>query len=94
MPPGLSAPHAPVVNRHARADSTRASRSHAWWLPYLLVECDKNEVLIDALGTGSTLESPRWEYKTTLSVDTRDCGFVLITLVIFPGSVNCLSDSI
>lgn len=68
MPAGLSIPNAPVVNRHARADSTRASRSHAWWLPYLLVECDKNEVLIDALGTGSTLESPRWEYRTTLYV--------------------------
>lgn len=66
MPPGFSAPSAPAVNRHARIDSTRHSRSNAWWLPYLLVECDKNEVLIDAIGQGSTLESPRWEYKTTL----------------------------
>ena len=68
MPPGHAAPHAPQVNRHARADSTRASRSHAWWLPYMLVECDKNEVLVDCLSSGSTLENPRWDYKTTFDI--------------------------
>ncbi|BFZ53818.1 Serine/threonine-protein kinase [Savitreella phatthalungensis] len=68
MPPGYTAPHTPQVNRHARADSTRASRSHAWWLPYLLVECDKNEVLVDALAGGSTLENPRWDYKTIFDI--------------------------
>lgn len=66
LPPGCTVPNVPQINRHARADSTRASRSNAWWLPYLLVECDKNEVLIDALTSGSTLEAPRWEYRTTL----------------------------
>jgi serum/glucocorticoid-regulated kinase 2 len=68
LPPGCTAPNAPAVNRHARTDSMRPSRSNAWWLPYLLVECDKNEVLIDALATGSTLENSRWDYKTTLYV--------------------------
>ena len=68
MPPGYSSIGTPAVNRHARADSTRASRSNAWWLPYVLVECDKNEVLIDALGQGSTLENPRWEYRTTFDI--------------------------
>ena len=66
LPPGCSVPNKPAVARHQRADSTRASRSNQWWLPYVLVEVDKNEVLIDALCAGSTLENPRWEYKTTL----------------------------
>ncbi|EPY49778.1 AGC/AKT protein kinase Gad8 [Schizosaccharomyces cryophilus OY26] len=43
------------------------SRSHAWWLPYIVVEFDKNEVLVDALNT-ATLENPRWDYQATFDV--------------------------
>lgn len=35
-----------------------------WWLPYVILEFDKNEVLIDALG--GDLASPQWNYKADL----------------------------
>lgn len=35
-----------------------------WWLPYIVLEFDKNEVLVDALG--GELDSPVWHYKARL----------------------------
>ncbi|KAI0720888.1 Pkinase-domain-containing protein [Fomitopsis betulina] len=37
-----------------------------WWLPYVILEFDKNEVLIDALG--GDLASPQWNYKADFDV--------------------------
>lgn len=39
-------------------------RRQCWWLPYLVLEFDKNEVLIDALG--GDIQSPTWMYKAHL----------------------------
>jgi serum/glucocorticoid-regulated kinase 2 len=39
-------------------------RKQQWWLPYVVLEFDKNEVLVDALG--GTLDSPAWMYSATL----------------------------
>ena len=39
-------------------------RKNCWWLPYLVLEFDKNEVLIDAMG--GDVQAPTWMYKATL----------------------------
>lgn len=48
------------------ANSNRMSmqRKQCWWLPYLVLEFDKNEVLIDALG--GDIHAPTWMYKANL----------------------------
>ena len=41
-------------------------RKQVWWLPYVVLEFDKNEVLVDALG--GDLASPVWMYSATFDV--------------------------
>jgi serum/glucocorticoid-regulated kinase 2 len=41
-------------------------RKNCWWLPYMVLEFDKNEVLIDAMG--GDVQGPTWMYKATLWV--------------------------
>lgn len=41
-------------------------RKQQWWLPYVVLEFDKNEVLIDALG--GDLSAPVWMYSATFDV--------------------------
>lgn len=49
-----------------RSTSNRESmqRKRNWWLPYVVLEYDKNEVLIDALG--GDLSKPEWNYRADL----------------------------
>lgn len=49
-----------------RQPSNRDSvqRKQQWWLPYIVLEFDKNEVLVDALG--GDLSAPVWMYNATL----------------------------
>lgn len=35
-----------------------------WWLPYIVLEFDKNEIMVDALG--GELDSPVWHYGAKL----------------------------
>lgn len=51
-----------------RSTSNRESlqRKRFWWLPYVVLEFDKNEVLIDALG--GDLSSPIWNYRADFDV--------------------------
>lgn len=39
-------------------------RKRYWWLPYVVLEFDKNEILVDALG--GDIASPSWLYKANL----------------------------
>jgi serum/glucocorticoid-regulated kinase 2 len=39
-------------------------RKQMWWLPYIVLEFDKNEIMVDALG--GELNSPAWHYKARL----------------------------
>lgn len=55
-----SVPPQPVQNRNR--DSF--SRKQNWWLPYVVLEFDKNEVLIDSLG-GDTA-NPIYQYRAHL----------------------------
>jgi len=51
-----------------RSTSSRDSmqRKRYWWLPYVVLEFDKNEVLIDAMG--GDLSSPQWNYRADFDV--------------------------
>ncbi|KAI9257652.1 kinase-like domain-containing protein [Sporodiniella umbellata] len=57
-----SVPPQPVQNRNR--DSF--SRKQNWWLPYVVLEFDKNEVLIDCLG-GDTA-NPIYQYRANFDV--------------------------
>ena len=48
-------------NRDARESM---QRKRAWWLPYVVLEFDKNEILVDALG--GEISAPHWLYKAHL----------------------------
>lgn len=41
-------------------------RKRFWWLPYVVLEFDKNEILIDALG--GDLSKPEWNYRADFDV--------------------------
>ena len=57
---------------HARQSSYSSNnrdslqRKQCWWLPYIVLEFDKNEILIDALG--GKLNEPVWMYKAHFDV--------------------------
>lgn len=84
-------PLPPSIAQAAKADQSKRDKSTpgnvreslkqrtgSWWLPYVVLEFDKNEVIIDALG--GTLERPVWHVSAPLYVisifDTVGCGFV------------------
>ncbi|KAG7095137.1 hypothetical protein E1B28_005918 [Marasmius oreades] len=51
-----------------RSTSNRESmqRQRFWWLPYVVLEFDKNEILIDAIG--GDLINPVWNYRANFDV--------------------------
>ncbi|KAE9397301.1 kinase-like protein [Gymnopus androsaceus JB14] len=51
-----------------RSTSNRESmqRKRFWWLPYVVLEFDKNEILIDSMG--GDLASPVWNYRANFDV--------------------------
>ncbi|TDL20580.1 Pkinase-domain-containing protein [Rickenella mellea] len=73
LPPGLTVPdviqkaldHGPAA-RHPRSNRESMQRKRYWWLPYVVLEFDKNEILIDALD--GDLASPSWNYRAHFDV--------------------------
>lgn len=72
---GLSLPQGvqvPEIIQKALSSSPAAGkrdsmqRKRSWWLPYVVLEFDKNEILIDALG--GDLSKPEWNYRADLYV--------------------------
>jgi serum/glucocorticoid-regulated kinase 2 len=72
LAPGV---HVPEVIQKAldnpparRSTSNRESmqRRRLWWLPYVVLEFDNNQVLIDAMG--GDLANPVWSYRADLCV--------------------------
>ncbi|KAG8935804.1 AGC protein kinase Gad8 [Tulasnella sp. 418] len=55
--------------KEAQKNRNRESlqRKQCWWLPYALLEFDRNEVLIDALG-GQGIEAPVWMFQAHFDV--------------------------
>ncbi|KAF8546863.1 Pkinase-domain-containing protein [Imleria badia] len=54
------APRRPTSNRES------FQRKRNWWLPYIVLEFDNNQVLVDAMG--GDLANPVWNYRTTFDV--------------------------
>ncbi|WAR58266.1 hypothetical protein PtB15_5B500 [Puccinia triticina] len=54
------------ANGDKKANREVVQRKYNWWLPYLVLEFDKNEVLVEALG--GTIDSPVWFYKADFDV--------------------------
>ncbi|KAG0243992.1 kinase-like domain-containing protein [Mortierella sp. GBAus27b] len=80
IPPGVSNP--PFVPKQQPAPvSNRESLQRKWWLPYAVLEFDKNEVLIDALG--GELSNPVWQYRAHFDV-SRVSGVQLSLYIRIP----------
>ena len=55
-----------AVGGSSQRNRDSLQRKQLWWLPYVVLEFDKNEVLVDALG--GDLSSPVWMYSATFDV--------------------------
>jgi serum/glucocorticoid-regulated kinase 2 len=55
--------------RTSSSNRESMQRRRYWWLPYIVLEFDKNEILIDALG--GDLANPVWNYRADLSVESE-----------------------
>ncbi|GAA5957792.1 hypothetical protein JCM3765_003767 [Sporobolomyces pararoseus] len=72
LPPGNQLPsgvrEALDVAKNMQSGRGRESlqRKQMWWLPYVVLEFDKNEVLIDALG--GEINSPTWMFRAHFDV--------------------------
>ena len=73
LPPGVPLPDviqkglaANAAQPQAGGQNPRESfqRKRSWWLPYVVMEFDKNEILVDALG--GDIQNPSWMYKAHL----------------------------
>lgn len=71
LAPGVQVPDviqkaldAPVPSRRSTSNRESMRRERYWWLPYVVLEFDKNEVLIDAMG--GDLANPVWNYRADL----------------------------
>ncbi|KAI0646275.1 Pkinase-domain-containing protein [Trametes meyenii] len=73
LPPGVPIPD--VIQKALesgpparRSTSNRDSmqRKQYWWLPYVVLEFDKNEILVEALG--GDLSKPEWNYRADFDV--------------------------
>jgi len=75
LPPGVNLPSSiqqALAQRQAQVANGRGSvreslqRKQMWWLPYIVLEFDKNEILVDALG--GDLDNPVWHYRASFDV--------------------------
>ena len=71
LAPGVQVPDviqkaldAPTPSRRSTSNRESMRRELYWWLPYVVLEFDKNEVLIDAMG--GDLANPVWNYRADL----------------------------
>jgi serum/glucocorticoid-regulated kinase 2 len=66
----LASHHQQVSKQPLKQGNSRVrdsvQRKRYWWLPYVVLEFDKNEILVDALG--GDIASPSWLYKANLYV--------------------------
>jgi hypothetical protein len=71
LAPGVQVPdviqkalEAAPPTRKSTSNRESLQRKRYWWLPYVVLEFDKNEVLIDAMG--GDLSNPVWNYRADL----------------------------
>ncbi|KAG0241995.1 AGC protein kinase Gad8 [Actinomortierella wolfii] len=87
LPPGSSnlpfVPKQPQQQPQQQGSNARESLQRKWWLPYAVLEFDKNEVLIDALG--GELSNPVWQYRAHFDV-SRDSDVQLSIYIRIPNA--------
>ncbi|ORZ01427.1 kinase-like domain-containing protein [Syncephalastrum racemosum] len=71
LPAGVAPPTAPPQHQQPSALSNRSNRDSLtrkqnWWLPYVVLEFDKNEILVDALAGDTT--NPIYHYRAHFDV--------------------------
>lgn len=69
LPAGVAPPTAPPQHQQPSALANRSNRDSLtrkqnWWLPYVVLEFDKNEILVDALAGDTT--NPIYHYRAHL----------------------------
>ncbi|KAF9959932.1 AGC protein kinase Gad8 [Mortierella alpina] len=74
-------PFVPKEQQQQAAVNNRESLQRKWWLPYAVLEFDKNEVLIDALG--GEVSNPVWQYRAHFDV-SRDSDVQLSLYIRIP----------
>ncbi|KAI8342387.1 kinase-like domain-containing protein [Chlamydoabsidia padenii] len=81
-------PSQPLPNQRNRDSLTR--KQH-WWLPYVVLEFDKNEILIDALG-GDT-QNPIYQYRAHFDVSRSSDVSISIYLRPSPETKDSISNN-
>ncbi|KAF8977807.1 AGC protein kinase Gad8 [Entomortierella lignicola] len=81
LPPGLNNPPFVPKQQEQSGAANRESIQRKWWLPYAVLEFDKNEVLIDALG--GEVSNPVWQYRAHFDV-SRDSDAQLSLYIRIP----------
>lgn len=66
LPPGIRDAVEQAQAGMARGARESIQRKQMWWLPYVVLEFEKNEILIDALG--GELDSPTWMFRAHFDV--------------------------
>lgn len=71
LPPGVQVPdviqralESPPPARRSTSNRDSMQRQRLWYLPYVVLEFDKNEVLVD--GLAGDLSKPEWRYRADL----------------------------
>lgn len=75
LAPGVQVPEviqkalesSPPAPRRAASNRESYQRKRNWWLPYVVLEFDNNQVLVDAMG--GDLSNPIWNYRAALYAD-------------------------
>ncbi|CDS05593.1 hypothetical protein LRAMOSA08121 [Lichtheimia ramosa] len=67
LPPGVEVPTAPPQQPQPPSRNRDSlTRKQNWWLPYVVLEFDKNEILVDALAGDAT--NPIYHYRANFDV--------------------------
>ncbi|CAO3596779.1 unnamed protein product [Absidia cylindrospora] len=82
-------PSLPLPSQRSRDSSS--SRKQHWWLPYVVVEFDKNEIMVDALA-GDT-QNPIYQYRAPFDVSRSSDVSISIYLRPSPESRNTISNN-
>ena len=91
LPPAIESALASGIPRNSTSSNRESvQRRRHWWLPYVVLEFDKTQIMIDSLG--GDLSTPVWMYRAFLYAPTRSLTaspFALTTLF-FSFLVMCL----
>jgi serum/glucocorticoid-regulated kinase 2 len=66
---GHSLPLNPAPGGGQKGTRDSVQRKRYWWLPYIVLEFDKNEILVDALA--GDVSSPIWAYRAHFDVSRQ-----------------------